>query len=187
MQQFRIQQEQRTCVLHDDMQQFIDEISALWPLAEVAGVASHLLEELVVFKHEVEHLDASAWEQKEVRDLKSNELVDLSLAVLRAFNSGSSLVEKGAVEYCSAALSLRIGCSMVLPKVVDRSLHSEERLSACKTVKSERYSSTEAVTFAQPLRNSYKHDLASVSAFRRREKYEMLQPGNRGMRGGLQR
>jgi hypothetical protein len=90
MQQFRIQQEQQTCVLSDEKQQFIDEISALRYLAEVAGVASHLLDELEIFKHEVEHLDASAWEQKEVRVLKSNELVGLSLAVLRAFNARSS-------------------------------------------------------------------------------------------------
>jgi hypothetical protein len=89
MQQYRIQQEQQTCALHDDKQQFIDEVSALRSLAEVAGVASHLLAELEVFKHEVEHLDASAWEQQEVRVLKSNELVGLSLAVLRAFNARS--------------------------------------------------------------------------------------------------
>jgi hypothetical protein len=69
------------------MQQFIEEISALRTLAEVAGVAGHLLEELDIFKHEVEHLDSSAWERKEVRNLNHNELVRLSLAVLRAFGS----------------------------------------------------------------------------------------------------
>lgn len=85
-----MQQVQQTCVLHDDKQQFIDEISALRSLAEVTGVASHLLAELEMFKHEVEHLDARAREQKEARVLKSNELVGLSLAVLRAFNAGPS-------------------------------------------------------------------------------------------------
>ena len=89
MQQHRVQQEQQTSVLHDDKQQFIEEISALRFLAEVAGVAGPLLEELEVFKREVEHLDSSAWERKEARVLKRNELVCLSLAMLRAFNSRS--------------------------------------------------------------------------------------------------
>ena len=89
MQQYTIQQEQQTCVLHDDKQQFIEEISTLRSLAAEAGVAANLLAELEVFKHEVEHLDSSAWEQNEVRVLKRHELVHLSLAVLRAFNSRS--------------------------------------------------------------------------------------------------
>jgi len=89
MQQYRIQQEQQTCFLHDDKQQFIKEISALRSLAAEAGVAANLLEKLELFKHEVEHLDVSVWEQNEVRVLKRHELVSLSLAVLRAFNSGS--------------------------------------------------------------------------------------------------
>lgn len=75
--------------MHDDKQQFIEEISTLRSLAKVAGVAANRLEELEVFKHEVEHLDSSAWEQKEVRVLKRNELVRLSLAMLRAFDSRS--------------------------------------------------------------------------------------------------
>jgi len=89
MQQYTIQKEQQTCVLHDDKQQFIEEISALRSLAAEAGVAANLLAELEVFKHEVEHLDSSAWEQNEVRVLKRHELVHLSLTVLRAFNSRS--------------------------------------------------------------------------------------------------
>ncbi len=89
MQQYTVQQEQQTSVLHEDRQQFIEEISTLRSLAEVAGVAGHLLAELDVFKHEVERLDSRAWEQKEVRVLKRNELVRLFLAVLRAFNSRS--------------------------------------------------------------------------------------------------
>jgi hypothetical protein len=89
MQHYMIQQEEQTCVLQEDMQPFIAEISALRSLAEVAGVSSHLLEELDAFKHEVEHLDSSAWERKEVRFLNRNELVCLSLAVLRAFGSRS--------------------------------------------------------------------------------------------------
>ena len=89
MQQYTIQKEQQTCVLHDDKQQFIEEISALRSLAAEAGVAANLLAELEVFKHEVEHLDSRAWEQNEVRVLKRHELVHLSLAVLRAFNSQS--------------------------------------------------------------------------------------------------
>ena len=89
MQQYTIQKEQQTCVLHDDKQQFIEEISALRSLAAEAGVAANLLAELEVFKHEVEHLDSSAWEQNEVRVLERHELVHLSLAVLRAFNSRS--------------------------------------------------------------------------------------------------
>jgi len=89
MQQYTIQKEQQACVLHDDKQQFIEEISALRSLAAEAGVAANLLAELEVFKHEVEHLDSSAWEQNEVRVLKRHELVHLSLAVLRAFNSQS--------------------------------------------------------------------------------------------------
>lgn len=86
MQQYTVQQ---TFALHEDRQHFIEEISALRTLAEVAGVAGHLLEELDVFKHEVEHLDLHAWEQKEERAQKRNELVRLSLATLRAFNSRS--------------------------------------------------------------------------------------------------
>ncbi len=89
MQQYTVPQEQQTCVLQDDMQHFIQEISALRSLAEVAGVAGPLLAELDVFKHEVEHIDARAWEQKEVRLLNRNELVHLSLEVLRAFGSHS--------------------------------------------------------------------------------------------------
>jgi len=89
MQQYTVQQEQQNCILHEDKQQFIEEISASRSLVAVAGVAGHLLAELDVFKHEIEHLDSSTWEQKEVRGLKRNELVHLSLAVLRAFNARS--------------------------------------------------------------------------------------------------
>ena len=89
MQHYSVQQEQRTYVLQEDMQQFIQEISTLRSLAEEAGIAGHLLEKLGVFKHEVEHLDSSAWEQKEVRNLSRNELVRLSLSVLPAFGSQS--------------------------------------------------------------------------------------------------
>ena len=88
MQHYRVQQEEQTCVLHDDKQPFIEEISTLRSLAEEARVAGHLLGELDGFKHEVEHLGSSAWEQKEVRDL-SRKLVRLSLTVLRAYGSRS--------------------------------------------------------------------------------------------------
>jgi len=84
-----IEQEQKTCVLHEDIEHFVEEIFTLRSLAEEAGVADPLLEELEIFQHEVEHLDSSAWERKEVRGLKRNELVGLSLAVLRAFGSRS--------------------------------------------------------------------------------------------------
>ena len=90
MQQYSIQQAQQTRVLHDDKQQFIEEISALRSMAELAGVAANLLAELEVFKHEIEHLGLSVWEQKEVRVLKRNENVRLSLAVLGAFGSRTS-------------------------------------------------------------------------------------------------
>ena len=89
MQQYVVQQEQQTYILHDDKQQFIEEISTLRSLAAVAGVAAHLLAELDVFKHEVEHLASSAWERKEVRDLSRHELVRLPLAMLRATGSRS--------------------------------------------------------------------------------------------------
>jgi hypothetical protein len=89
MQHCRVQQEQQTPVLQEDRHQFIEEISALRSLAADAGVAAHLLEELEVFKHQVEHLDSYAWEQKEVRVLQRNELVRLCLAVLRAYRSRS--------------------------------------------------------------------------------------------------
>jgi hypothetical protein len=89
MQHSMVQQEQQTYVLQEDIQQFIEEISTLRSLAEEAGIAGLLLEELEVFKHEVEHLDARAWELKEVRLLKRNELVRLSLSVLRASGSRS--------------------------------------------------------------------------------------------------
>ena len=79
MQHYRVQQEQQTCVLQEDRQHFLQEISTLRSLAE----------ELDVFKHEVEHLDASVWERKEVRVLNRDELVRLSLSVLRAFGSRS--------------------------------------------------------------------------------------------------
>jgi hypothetical protein len=81
--------EQQTFALQEDIKQFIEEISALQSLAAVAGVARSLLAELDVFHHQVELLDANAWEQKEVRVSKRNELVRLSLAVLRAFRSQS--------------------------------------------------------------------------------------------------
>jgi hypothetical protein len=89
MQDIMVQQEPQTCGLQEDMQHFIEEISTLQSLAEEAGVASPVLAELEVFKYEVEHLDASAWERKEVSGLKRNELVGLSLAVLRAYRSQS--------------------------------------------------------------------------------------------------
>jgi hypothetical protein len=85
-----VQQEQQTCCLQEDKQPFIEEISTLRSLAVGVGVAEPLLAELQVFQHEVEHLDTSAWERKEVRSLKRNELVGLSLAVLRAYRSQSS-------------------------------------------------------------------------------------------------
>ena len=84
-----IQQEEQTCVLQEDKQPFIEEISALRSLAEQASVTGNLSEELDVFKHDVEHLDASEWRRKEVRVLKRNELVRLSLAVLRAYRTQS--------------------------------------------------------------------------------------------------
>jgi hypothetical protein len=87
MQHFSVQQEQRTYVLQEDVQQFIQEISTLRSLAEEAGVAGHFLEELDIFKQEVEYLDSSVWERKEVRVLNRDELVRLSLSVLRAFGS----------------------------------------------------------------------------------------------------
>ena len=89
MQHDLVQQEEQTCVFHDDMQPFREEIATLRSLAEEAGVAGPLLEELDVFKHEVEHLGSSAWERKEGRDLSRNELVRLSLAMLRASSSRS--------------------------------------------------------------------------------------------------
>ena len=89
MQHETIQQAEQICVLQENVQQFIEEISALQSLTEDAGVTGQLLEELDVFKHDVEHLDASVWERKEVRTLSRNELVHLSLAVLRAYGSRS--------------------------------------------------------------------------------------------------
>ena len=38
MQHYGVQQEQQTCVLQEDMQQFIQEISTLRSLAEEAGI-----------------------------------------------------------------------------------------------------------------------------------------------------
>jgi hypothetical protein len=89
MQQDMIQQEEQICLLHEDRQPFIEEMSALRSLAVEARVDGPLLEELEIFQHEIEHLDASVWERKEVRSLKRNELVGLSLAVLRAYRSQS--------------------------------------------------------------------------------------------------
>jgi hypothetical protein len=93
MQQDMIQQEEQTCILHEDRQPFIEEILALRSLAGEAGVTDRLLAELDDFKHQVERLDASTWERKEVRNLSRNELVHLSLAVLRAYRSRSCGVE----------------------------------------------------------------------------------------------
>ena len=89
MQHYGVQQEQQTCDLQEDLQQFTQEISILRSLAEEAGIAGHLLDELDIFKHEVEHLDSSVWERKEVRVLNRDELARLSLSVLRAFGSRS--------------------------------------------------------------------------------------------------
>ena len=93
MQQDMVQQEEQTCSLHEDRQPFIEEILALRSLAGEAGVTGHLLAELDDFKHQVERLDASAWERKEVRNLSRNELVHLALDVLRAYRSRSCGVE----------------------------------------------------------------------------------------------
>jgi hypothetical protein len=87
MQHTMVQQEQQTFGLQEDMQHFIEEISILRFLAEEVGVAGPLLGELEAFKHEIEHLDANAWERKEVSGLKRNELTRLSIAVLRAYHS----------------------------------------------------------------------------------------------------
>jgi len=81
MQHYNVQQEQRTWVLQEDVQQFIKEISTLRSLAEEAGIAGHLLEELDGCKYKVEHLDSSVWDRKEVRVLNRNEL-GLSLSAL---------------------------------------------------------------------------------------------------------
>ena len=89
MQHTIVQQEQQIFGLQEDKQPFIEEISTLRSLAEAAGVAEPLLEELEIFQHEVEYLDTRVWERKEVRSLKRNELVGLSLAVLRAYRSQS--------------------------------------------------------------------------------------------------
>jgi hypothetical protein len=89
MQYAMVQQEQQAFVLQEDRQQFIEEISTLRFLAEEAGIAGPPLQELEAFEHEVEHLDAYAWERKEARDLNRDELVRLTLAVLRAFGSRS--------------------------------------------------------------------------------------------------
>ena len=89
MQHYGVQQKQQTCVLQEDMQHFIQEISTLRSLAEEAGIEDHLLEELDIFIQEVEHLDSSVWERKEVRVLNRDELVRLTLSVLRAFGSRS--------------------------------------------------------------------------------------------------
>ena len=64
MQQDMIQQEEQICLLHEDRQPFIEEISALRSLAGEAGVTDHLLAALDDFKQQVEYLDASAWERK---------------------------------------------------------------------------------------------------------------------------
>jgi hypothetical protein len=89
MQHYMVEQEEQTCVLQEDLQPFIEEISALRSLAAMVGVTGQLLEELDAFKHEVELLDSSSWERKEVRNLSRNELVRLSLAVLCAYRSQS--------------------------------------------------------------------------------------------------
>ena len=83
------QQEEQNCVLQEDIQPFIEEISALCSLAGVVGVADQILAELDEFKLRIEHLDASTWERQEVRTLSRNELVRLSLAVLPAYGSRS--------------------------------------------------------------------------------------------------
>jgi hypothetical protein len=87
MQHSMVQQEQQTFGLQEDRQHFIEEISILRFLAEEAGVAGPLLDELEAFKHEIERPDAHAWERKEVSSLKRNELTRLSLAILRAYRS----------------------------------------------------------------------------------------------------
>lgn len=84
------QQEQQTCILREDRLPLIDEITALRSLAEVVGVAGHLLTEIDDFKLWVERLDVSAWERKEVKNFSCNELAHLSLAVLRAYNAQSN-------------------------------------------------------------------------------------------------
>ena len=89
MQHYMVEQEEQTYVLQENMQPFIEEISALRSLAAMVGVTGQLLEELDAFKHEVELLDSSSWERKEVRNLSRNELVRLSLAVLCAYRSQS--------------------------------------------------------------------------------------------------
>jgi hypothetical protein len=89
MQHDSVQHEQQTCILQENIHPFSEEISALRSLAAEAGVTAKLLAELEVFEQQVEHLDACAWEQRELRVQKRNELVHLSGAVLRAFNARS--------------------------------------------------------------------------------------------------
>ena len=61
MQHNGVQQEQQTCVLQDNAQ-FIQEIATLRSRreAELPGIS----EELDIFKHEVEHLDAECMGEK---------------------------------------------------------------------------------------------------------------------------
>jgi hypothetical protein len=85
MQHDLIQQKEQRCALQEDKQQFIEEIAALRSLAELAGITGHLLEDLDDFKHDIEYLDASSWERKQVQVLNRNTLERFSVAVLRAY------------------------------------------------------------------------------------------------------
>src|SRR2546430_10877071 len=92
MQHDLVQQEEQTCVFHDDMQPFREEIATLRSLAEEAGVAGPLLEELDVFKHEVEHLGSGAWERKRGGDLSRKETGSPPLALVPALHYTPVLV-----------------------------------------------------------------------------------------------
>jgi len=69
----------------DELQEFLNELSAFRWLAEQAGAASPLLHEIEVLKNLVETTGPAAWHQTAWRAQRRDDLVHLSLAALHSY------------------------------------------------------------------------------------------------------
>jgi len=70
---------------HNELQEFLDEISAFKWLAEQAGAERPLVDEIEALKKLVETNGSAAWCQTAWRAQRRNDLVRLSLAALHAY------------------------------------------------------------------------------------------------------
>ncbi len=71
----------------DELQEFLNELSAFRWLAEQAGAASPLLHEIEALKNLVETTGPAAWHQTAWRAQRRDDLVHLSLAALHSYGA----------------------------------------------------------------------------------------------------